>query len=273
MTLTTQAVRTHGPRQYLRVVRVIAGAEFRLKYSGSALGYVWSVLKPLGLFGMLYIVFGRFFKLGEIIPHYPLYLLLGLVIWTYFVDTTIVAMPSLLTRASLISKLAFPRAIVPLSVSTTTAMTLLVNLAAVGVFVAANKIEPRLTWLLFFPLLIELFFVTLGVALFLSAVYVRLRDIGQVWELLLQLMFYASPIIYPVSFLPPWWRPIAFLSPYVQIIQDARWALLPNPLIVTAPVVYGTPWGELIPLAVGASITIGGYAFFQHQAPWFAERT
>jgi ABC-2 type transport system permease protein len=260
-----------GLRQQARVVRVVAAAEFKLKYSGSVLGYVWSVLKPLGLFGMLYIVFGRFFKLKDF-PHYPLYLLLGMVLWTYFIDTTMIAMSSLLARSSLISKLAFPRVIVPLSVSTTTGITLGVNLLAVAVFVAANRLSPRPTWLLLLPLLLELFAVTLGVSLFLSALFVRLRDVGQVWELILQLMFYASPIIYPVAFLPPWWKPIAFLSPLVQIIQDARWALTPSPAVTTAPVVYGTPFGELIPFAVGVLIIVGGYAFFRRESPWFAER-
>src|SRR3979490_141053 len=95
-----------GYRQYAHVIRLVASAEFKLKYSGSALGYIWSVVKPLGLFGMLYIVFGRFFKLQSF-PHYPLYLLLGIVLWTYFTDTTMIAMSSLLARATLISKLSF----------------------------------------------------------------------------------------------------------------------------------------------------------------------
>jgi ABC-2 type transport system permease protein len=270
--ITSATARFGGIRQYAHVVRVVASAEFKLKYSGSALGYVWSVVKPLGLFGMLYIVFGRFFKL-QAFPHYPLYLLFGIVLWTYFTDTTLIAMTSLLARASLISKLWFPRVIVPLSVSTTTTMTLGVNLIAVAVFVAANRITPRLTWLLLPPLFLELFVVSLGVGLFLSALFVRLRDVGQVWELVLQLMFYASPIIYPVGYLPPWWKPIAFLSPLVQIIEDARWALIPNHAVSTAPDVYGTPLGEVLPLFVGALVVIGGYAFFQRQAPWFAERT
>jgi len=269
---TSGMARFGGIRQYAHVVRVVASAEFKLKYSGSALGYIWSIVKPLALFGMLYIVFGRFFKL-ESIPHYPLYLLLGIVLWTYFTDTTSIAMTSLLARSSLISKLWFPRVIVPLSVSATTSITLAVNLVAVAVFVAANRIAPTWTWLLLPPLLGELFLVSLGVGLFLSALFVRLRDTGQVWDLVLQLMFYASPIIYPVSFLPPWWKPIAFLSPLVQIIQDARWALIPSAAVATPSDIYGTPLGELIPLTVAAIVVAGGYLFFRSQSPWFAERT
>jgi ABC-2 type transport system permease protein len=250
---------------------VTAAAEFKLKYSGSALGYVWSVAKPLGLFAMLYVVFGRFMRLGNF-PHYPLYLLIGIVLWSFFGDATTLSMYSLVNRGTLISKLAFPRVIVPLSVLATTAITLGVNLVAVGIFVAANRVVPRLQWLTLFPLLLELFIVTLGVGLFLSVLYVRLRDVSQVWELVLQLMFYASPIIYPVSFLPPWWKPIAFISPFVQIIQDARAAVLPGTPVETAANIYGTPWGYAIPLSVGLAIVVGGYLFFRREAPYAAER-
>lgn len=257
--------------QYARVVHVTAAAEFKLKYSGSALGYVWSVAKPLGLFAMLYIVFGRFMRLGNF-PHYPLYLLIGIVLWTYFADASTLSMYSLVNRGNLISKLAFPRVIVPLSVSATTAITLGVNLIAVAVFVAANRIIPRPQWLALIPLLLELFVVTLGVGLFLSALYIRLRDVSQVWELVLQLMFYASPIIYPVDFLPPWWKPIAFISPFVQIAQDARAAVLPNTPVQTAADVYGTVWGYAIPITVALAIAVGGYLFFRREAPYAAER-
>jgi len=256
---------------YARIVGVTAHAEFKLKYSGSALGYVWSVVKPLGLFGMLYIVFGRFFKLNAF-AHYPIYLLVGIVLWTYFADATNLSLYSLVNRGSLLSKLAFPRAVIPLSVTTTTAITLGVNLIAIAVFIAASGIVPTIGWLALIPLLLELFVVTAGVSLFLSALFVRLRDLSQVWELCLQLMFYASPIIYPPSYLPPWWRPIAYLSPFNQVIQDARAVVLPRSGIVTPTDVYHGPAGQLIPLAIGAAIVIGGYAFFRRQSPWFAER-
>jgi len=256
---------------HARVVHVTAAAEFKLKYSGSALGYVWSVVKPLGLFGMLYVVFGRFMKLGNF-PHYPLYLLLGIVLWTFFADASTLMMYSLVVRGNLLSKLAFPRLIVPLSVSTTSAITLCVNLVAVAFFIAANRVVPRVEWLLLIPLLLELFVVTLGVGLFLGPLFVRLRDVSQVWDLVLQLMFYASPIIYPVGFLPPWWKPIAFISPFVQIIQDARAVVLPHTPVGTAASIYGTDWGYAIPLFTGFAITFLGYLFFRREAPYIVER-
>jgi ABC-2 type transport system permease protein len=257
---------------YLRVVQVIAHAEYKLKYSGSALGYVWSVIKPLGLFLMLYIVFGRFFKLNAGVPHYPLYLLIGIVLWTYFLDATTLTMSSIVERGALVSKLVFPRLIIPISVTVTAGITLLVNLSVIAIFIGVNRIVPTVRWLLLLPLLLELYVFTLGVGLILATIFVRLRDLRQVWELVLQLLFYASPILYPASYLPPWWKPVAFINPFVQVIQHARLVILPSSHADTPAIVYHSSFGELIPLAVVAVIFVGGVAWFRAQAPWFAER-
>jgi ABC-2 type transport system permease protein len=260
-------------RHQARVVHVIAASEFKLKYSDSALGYLWSLLKPLGLFTMLYIVFGRFFKLSSGIQHYPLYLIIGIVLWTYFADGTTLAMASIVSRNSLISKLSFPRLIIPVSITITAALTLAVNLLAVVAFIAGARIVPDPDWMLLPLLLLELYLVTLGVGLILATLYVRLRDIGQVWELLLQLLFYASPIIYPAGFLPPWFKPIAFLSPFVQIVQDARAIIFPSNANVTAATVYGSRFGDLLPMGIGLALLVGGYLLFRREEPRFAERT
>jgi ABC-2 type transport system permease protein len=260
-------------RQQARIVQVIASTEFKLKYSDSALGYLWSLIKPLGLFGMLYIVFGHFFKLKGGIQHYPIYLLLGIVLWTYLTDATMLGMQSIVQRATLISKLAFPRLIIPISVTVSSAITLCVNLVTIAIFIAVNRIVPGPKWLLLVPLLLELYFVALGVGLLLSTLYVRFRDVGQVWELALQILFYASPIIYPVSFLPRWFKLIAFLNPFVQIIQDVRSIVVPSAASVTAAGIYGTSFGELLPVGFGLVLLVGGYLLFRREEPWFAERT
>jgi ABC-2 type transport system permease protein len=256
---------------HVRVVRVIAAAEFKLKYSGSVLGYVWSIVKPLGLFAMLYVVFGGFFKLNGL-PHYPLYLLIGIVLWTYFGDATNLTMTSLVARGSLLSKMAFPRIVIPIAVTVSVGITFAVNLLVIAAFIAFNRIVPRVEWLVLIPLLAELYIFSLGVGLILATLFVRLRDIGQVWELLLQLLFYASAIIYPIGFLPPWSRPIAFLSPFVQVMEDARAVILPGSDPHTAADIYGTPFGELLPLSVAFGVLGLGLYLFRRQAPWFAER-
>lgn len=260
-------------RSRARIVLVIASAEFKLKYAGAVLGYVWSLAKPLGLFGMLYLVFGHVFKLGGGTGHYPLYLLVGIVLWTYLSDATTIGMKSIVDRESLISKLSFPRLIIPLSVTLCSAITLGINLVAVAVFIGVNRVVPGAKWLLLAPLLLELYLVTLGVALILSALYVRFRDVGPVWEVVLQVLFYGSPVIYPVTLVPHWFASLAFLNPFVQIIQDARSIVVPSKATITATGVYGSPLGELLPLGVGLALLVGGYLFFRREEPYFAERT
>ncbi|MBA2384716.1 MAG: ABC transporter permease [Actinobacteria bacterium] len=273
---STPATRTARRSPFLhslRTLRVIAGVDFQLKYSGSVLGYVWSVLKPLALFTMLYFIFGRVFRLGEISQYYPLSLLLGIVFFTFFADATSLGMYSILSRESLVRKLSFPRLIIPTSATLTAAMTFAVNCLVIVVFIAWNGITPRLTWLLLVPLLIQLYVLVLGVALILATVFVRLRDIGQVWELLLQLMFYGSPIIYPIGFLPPWARDLGFLSPFTQILQDARSLVLYADLPanrITADDAFRT--GRLAPIGITIGILLLGLWLFRREEPWFAER-
>jgi ABC-2 type transport system permease protein len=258
--------------QQLRVLRVIAMTEYKLKYSESALGYVWSIAKPLAMFAVLYTVFGRFFKLNVGFEHYPLYLLTGIVLWVFFVDATSLAMTSLVARAALLRKLAFPHLVIPLSVTLSAAMTFAVNLLVVAVFVAANHVRPTLAWLWIPLLLVELLVFTLGVGLVLAAAFVRLRDVLQLWELLIQLLFFASPIMYPVDFLPPWAKPVAFVSPVVQVMQDMRAVVVGGPQGITAANVYGTVWGYAIPVGFCLLVFAFGLWIFLRESPRFAER-
>jgi ABC-2 type transport system permease protein len=256
----------------LRVLRVIAVTEYKLKYAESSLGYVWSVAKPLAMFAVLYAVFGRFFKLTVGFDDYPLYLLIGIVLWNFFVDSTSLTMPSLVARAGLLRKLAFPHLVVPMSVTLSVAMTFVVNLLVVGVFVAASGITPHPSWLLVPLLLVELYVFTFAVGLVLSTAFVRIRDVRQVWELAVQLLFFASPIIYPVGFLPPWAQPIAFVNPFVQVMQDVRALILPGPEAVTITDVYGTPWAHLVPIGFCLALLALALGYFRRESPWFAER-
>jgi ABC-2 type transport system permease protein len=255
----------------LRVLRVIAGTDYRLKYADSVLGYVWSLAKPLALFSVLYIVFGRFFKLTVGFDHYPLYLLTGLVLWGFFADATTVAMPSIVGQGSLVRKLSFPRLLIPASATVTVAITFAVNLLALAVFIAANRIVPGWDWLVLVPLLAELYVFAFAVSVLLAALFVRFRDTGQLWELVAQLLFWASPIIYPVEFLPPWAQPVAFLNPFVQIMQDVRSVIIGSDQITVATDELGS-LGHLAPLAVVGVTLAAGLAVFHHEERFFAER-
>ena len=264
-----------GVRQQLRVLGVIAGTEFKLKYAGSALGYIWSILKPLALFTMMYLVFGHIFRLTSISHYYPVSLLLGIVLHTFFADATSITMSSLVARESLLRKISFPRIVIPISATLTAAMTFSINCLVIVAFIAWNKVTPRLDWLLVVPLLIELYLYILGVSLILATLFVRLRDIGQVWELCLQLLFYASPVIYPIGFLPSWARQIAFINPFTQILQDIRNIVLYadlRPNRITAEEALHAAGGRLVPIAIALVVCLGGYYFFKREEPWLAER-
>jgi ABC-2 type transport system permease protein len=264
----------HRLAYLLRVLGVTAAAEYRLKYSGSALGYFWSVAKPLAFFTVLYLVFGHVFKLNSLSTYYPVSLLIGIVMYTFVSDATNLAMYSLVARQSLLRKLVFPRVVIPTSAVLTSGITFGVNLIVVAGFVAFKGIEPRLSWLWVIPLLVELFVLVLGVSFVLSAVFVRLRDVGQVWDLVLQLFFYASPIVYPIGYLPAWARTLAFLNPFTQILQQIRAIVLypdlPTNKITASQALGG--WGSLAPITIMLAIAVGGLLFFRREEPWFAER-
>jgi ABC-2 type transport system permease protein len=266
--------RRRGPRYLLRILGVTAAADFKLKYSGSVLGYLWSVMKPLLLFTMLYFVFGHIFKLTHVSPYYPQSLLLGIVCFFFFADATTLSMYSLVVKESLLRKLIFPRIVIPTSAVLTTTITFLVNLVVVAAFVAWAGIPPRLSWLWLIPLLVELLAFVLGISLILATLFVRLRDISQLWELAVQLFFYASVIMYPIGYLPPWAQRVVFLNPFVQIIQDARSLVLYRDLPsnrITVDHALGT-FGRLLPLGVAALLLLVGLALFRREEPWIAER-
>jgi ABC-2 type transport system permease protein len=257
----------------LRALRVIASVEFRLKYAGSAMGYLWSVIKPLSYFGVLWIVFGRIFRIGVGFDRYPVYLLLGIVLYTFFLDATGLAFPSLVKASNILRKLAFPPLVIPVSVTLTATITFAVNLVALAVFIAASRITPGADWLLLVPLLVELYVFVLGVGLILAALFVRLRDISQIWELVSQLLVFAAPIMYPITILPEWAQKVAYLNPFVQVLQDMRAVIIgtthPNETITG---VFGSPAARLLPIGIAVGLLIGGLAIFRRESPRFAER-
>jgi ABC-2 type transport system permease protein len=257
---------------YLRILRVLAGKEFKLKYADSALGYVWSLVKPLSYFAVLWVVFGRFFKLGGV-ENYPLYLLVGIVLFTFFVDAVAVAIPSIVSRGEILRRIAFPRMIVPIAGTLTAAITFAVNSCAVAFFAVAVQLPPRVEWLWIPLLLVELYVFILGLALAFAALFVRFRDIGQVWELVAQLLLFASAVMFPVGYLPTWFQAISFANPFFQVMQDIRVALIGvNQPRETITAVYGTPYARLIPIAVALGVFAVGVAYFRREAPTLAER-
>lgn len=256
---------------HARIVKVLAGTAFKVKYADSVLGYFWSLARPLALFSILYVIFGRALGLGATNEHYPLFLLLGIALFTFFQDATTRTMTSIVDQSPLLRKIAFPRIIIPVSATVTALITFGLSLVAVAIFVAWSRIAPDLSWLLLVPLLLELYVFVLGVSLILATLFARFQDIGAIWEIAIRVFFYGFGIIFPLELLPGWAERLIALNPFTQVMQDVRAIVLPGE-IVTAADVLGGPIGRLAPIAIAAAIFVASIVFFKRHESWFAER-
>ena len=252
------------------LLRELVVTDFKLRYQGSFLGYLWSLLRPLGLFVILYLVFVRFLKFGGDIPNYPIYLLLGIVLWNYFAEVTNNGVNAIVSRGDLIRKLNFPKYVIVLAGSFSALINLVINLGVVGVFMFFKHVDIHLHAVLVPLVIFELFLFALAVAFLLSAVYVKLRDINYVWEVFMQGLFYATPIIYPITLLPESAAKIFILNPIAQVVQDLRY-LLVTPETSTIGTIYGNQWARLIPIGIVLVVTVLAFWFFKKNSPKFAE--
>lgn len=256
-------------RYSLILLRQLVKTDFKLRYQGSALGYAWSLLRPLFLFVILYVVFARFLKVGDTIPHYPVYLLLGIVLWNYFVEITAGSVSSIVGKGDLMRKLSFPKYIIVLAGSMSAVINLGLNFVVVGAFMLLTGVDTGIRSLLIIPLIFELTLLGLGLAFALSALFVKFRDVAYIWEVITQAAFYATPILYPLSLVPVAAQKYLLLNPAAQVIQDARHAL-----ITPATITIGNIWSPvewLIPILISILIFISGSAYFRMRSKYFAE--
>jgi len=258
-------------KQNRALLSELVRTDFKLRYQGSILGYAWSVLRPLFLFLILYIVFVKFLKFGGDVPHFPIYLLLGIVLWTFFSEMTSQGLGSIVGRGDLIRKIRIPRWIIVLSASVSAVINLGINLLVVFIFMIFNKVDLLQTSLWLPLILLEIFILGLGISLFLSAAFVKYRDISYIWEVILQAGFYATPILYPLTLITNvTYQKILLLNPMAQAIQDARYALVTHETITIAQV-FNDPLARLIPVGLSVLILIGGVLYFRKEAKSFAE--
>lgn len=263
----------HRYKYSIILLKQLVITDFKLRYQGSVLGYVWSLLRPLFLFVILYIVFDKFLKLGSSIPHYPVYLLVGVVLWNYFVEVTSQGITSVVSKGDLLRKLNFPKYVIVLAGSFSAFINLLINFVVIGVFMVINKVDLHPQALLAIPLIIELFLLSLGLAFLLSAVFVKLRDLNYIWEIVLQAAFYATPILYPLQLVlekTALGAKLLILNPAAQIIQDFRQAVITDQT-ATFEDIFSTGWYRLIPIGITVVLVIGAAWYFRRQSPKFAE--
>lgn len=245
--------------------------DFKLRYQGSVLGYAWSLLRPLFLFIILYVVFVKFLRVGSNIEHYPVYLLLGIVIWGFFNEMTTQSLQSIVARGELIRKIKIPRWIIVVSSSVSALINLFLNLIVIVVFMVINKVEVGSSALLFPLALIHVYVFSLGVSFFLSAAYVKYRDLGYIWEIVLQAGFYATPILYPLQLVTnETVQKFLLMNPVATAIQSARDVLVTKEAI-TAADLFGSNPKQYIPVAITVVITIISALYFRSQSKSFAE--
>ena len=259
------------PRRFWNLAMTLARTDWKVRFFGSALGYMWSLLRPLMLFGIVYLVFSQVIDAGNGVDFYGVILLLGMILYFSFSEITGGALTSMVDRESLLRKVGFPRAVVPLSVALGATMNLALNLVVLGVFVVAAGVQPRWSWLALPIVLVLLLVFATGLAMALSALYVRYRDVQPIWEVVLQALFYATPILYPIELLAgesQTLAKLALMNPIAALIQEARHLLTGAASLSEA---MGSTALLAAPAAILVAVTLLGLWVFDRMAPLAAE--
>ena len=291
---------------YRHLTLELAISQFKLRYTQSALGYLWSLFKPAMLFGITYVIFVDVFGIKDGTNYYGIQLLLGIVIWTFFQECTAASMQAVASSGGLIRKAYFPRSILVLAASLTSVFTFLINLVLVIVIaVASRQIQIGPQMLVAIPLLIELYLLVLGISFFLAALFVQFRDVGHLWEVLMQLLFWGSGVMFSLTYVLQrahlalggslgnrglhnpahfaWAAALVAANPIMQVIEDLRHALITPQAPWTLAVVTGhlaavqqihpldVPWAAPLPYVIVLVVLALGALTFRARARNFAQ--
>jgi|InofroStandDraft_1065614.scaffolds.fasta_scaffold28729_2 ABC-2 type transport system permease protein len=267
------------PHILCRKNRILLGelvkTDFKLRYQGSVLGYLWAVLRPLLTFAILYIVFAKLLRMGNDIPHYPVYLLTGTVLWSFFTECTGQGIQAIVQRGDLLRKISFPKYIVVVSATATALINLAINLCVVVIFALINGVSPSWSWFVVPFLVLELYTLSLGISFLLGAINVKYRDVTSIWDVLIQALFYAIPIIYPLSMVLESGSfgltaaRIIMLNPIAQVIQDVRYNLITTETITAWEILPGSL--QMVPILLVFLVLALAALFFRKRSKRFAE--
>jgi ABC-2 type transport system permease protein len=262
-----------GPRRFFDLLWLMSVTEFKRVYFGTVLGYLWSLIRPLMLFGVLLFVFTQVFRIGsDKVEHYAVFLLLGIVMYTFFQESTTNAVASVVTQEGVVRKTQFPRLVIPLATVLTGTFNFCLNLIVVLAFIFAFGVEPAWTWLLFPFALAFLFVFTAAVSMALSVLYVRFRDIAIIWLVVAQVLLYATPILYPVNFKDnATYEHLLMVNPLAVIFEQVRVWILTEPQAPTAVEAAGGWLGLLPAAAIFFGVCAFGAWIFKREAPRIAE--
>jgi ABC-2 type transport system permease protein len=261
-----------GRRRFFDLLWLMAVTEFKRTYFGTVLGYVWSLVRPLLLFAVLLFVFTKIVRIGSTTPNYPVLLLLGIVLFSFFQEATQNSVTSVVAQEGVVRKTQFPRLVIPLATVLTSLFNLLLNLVIVFVFILSWGVDPTWTWLLFPPALALIGVFTAALSMMLSVLYVRFRDVAIIWTVLAQVLFYLTPVLYPLSVLKnQTLERLMLINPLAPIFNEIqRWVI--NPGEPSAVAVGGGAIYLLPALVVFIAICLLGAWVFNHDAPRIAEK-
>jgi ABC-2 type transport system permease protein len=259
-------------RRALTLTIALAKNDFKLRFFGSVLGYVWQLMRPLLLFGVLFIMFTQIVALTPT-RHFGVALLLGIVLYTFFAEATGNAVGCVMVRENLVRKIHFPRLVIPMSVVMVACFNLALNLVVVLIFTLCSGVTPSLSWLGVLPLLVFLTIFAAGLAMLLSALYVRYRDIEPIWDVVLQVAFYGSLILIPYEAVRVKSATLASLlvaNPLATVIQESRHLMI-DPAYTSAADAIGGASLLIVPFALAVATFALGLWVFNREAPRIAE--
>jgi ABC-2 type transport system permease protein len=261
-----------GWGRFFELLWLMSVTEFKKTFFGTALGYLWSLMRPLLLFAVLLLVFTQVFKIGSEVPHYAVLLLFNIVLFGFFQEGTGGAVTSVLLQEGIVRKTQFPRLVIPISVVLTALFTLGLNMIVVFVFLLAFGVGPLWTWLLFPLILLPLLVFTCALAMLLSALNVRFRDVAIIWVVIATALNYGTPVIYPLSIVEGTLKHLLVANPLTPIFQQAHiWMIGPE----KTESVYAAAGGPLPLIAAGliyVAVCVAGVWVFNREAPRIAEQ-
>jgi ABC-2 type transport system permease protein len=260
-----------GARRFFTLIWVLAVTEFKLTFHGTSLGYAWSLVRPLLLFGVLLAVFTQVFRFGDAVKDYPALLLLNVMLFSLFSEATQRSVTSVVAREQIVRKAQFPRLVIPLSVVLTEMLDLALSLVVVFGFILAYGVDPTWTWLLTPVIVAALLVMTVAVSMIVSALYPRFRDVLLIWTVGTTVLFYATPVLYPIGVAPERFRHILQLNPLTPIFEQAqKWIIDP-----AAPGALGATKGSeyllVASFAVFVAVCAAAVWVFSREAPRIAE--
>jgi ABC-2 type transport system permease protein len=260
-----------GARRFFDLLWLTSMTEFKLGYHGTVLGFAWSFARPLLLFAILLAVFTQVFRLGSEVENYAPMLLLNILLFQFFSQATEQGSTSVVRSEGVVRKMQFPRLAIPLAVVLTNIFQLALSLIVVFVFVIAYGVDPLWTWALFPIAAVALVLLTTAVAMLLSVLFVRIRDIGIIWSVALMALFYGSPILYPFDKAPQAFQDLILLNPLTPIFLQVReWVMDPDaPGAIEAA--HGNPILLIVPIGIAVAVCALAPVFFAREAPRVAE--